>query len=224
MVVDALTAVAYKSDQMSNEKPFEAFAAKLESLVKELDDKMPDAISAQIMVELEAQHKQRIFGEGLNSEGEKIGEYSKKSGYYSKDLFIRKSAFKPGVKAYLSISTEIKINKKTGKVTAGKEVRHVNKDKMKTMYLQGGYSEFRDIQGRQTEFVNIKFSGSAERGIGIVKVGDAVLYGTRDLKESKKLLGNVERFGDFLSLSKEEQLFINTEIADVASQIANGKS
>lgn len=175
---------------MSNE--FDEFAVMLDGVVKQLDSQMPDIISVVVMTELQAQHKQRIFGDGLNSEGQKIGEYSNKEGYYSKELFIRKSAFKQQGK-----------NKK-GKFENGKD--------RKTMYLQGGYTEFRDIQGRQTEYVDIKFSGSAERGLNVVKSGDAVLYGTTDLKESKKLLGNCERFGDFLSLTTNEQEFIKIEL------------
>jgi len=175
---------------MSNE--FDEFAVMIEGVVKQLDSQMPDIISVVVMTELQAQHKQRIFGEGLNSEGQKIGKYGNKEGYYSKELFIRKSAFKQQGK-----------NKK-GKFENGKD--------RKTMYLQGGYTEFRDIQGRQTEYVDIKFSGSAERGLNVVKSGDAVLYGTTDLKESKKLLGNCERFGDFLSLTTNEQEFIKIEL------------
>lgn len=183
---------------MSND--FNTFALKLEELVKNLDSEMPDLISTVVMVELEAKHKQRIFSEGLNSDGEKIGEYSKESGYYSKEIFIRKGAFKQQGKD------------KKGKFKNGKE--------RKSMFLPGGYTEFRDIQGRQTEFVNIKFSGSAERGIGIVKLGSSTLYGTRDLKESKKLEGNVKRFGDFLSLTLDEKEFIKNEIKDQAIIVA----
>jgi hypothetical protein len=84
------------------------------------------------------------------------------------------------------------------------------------MYLAEGYTELRDIQGRQTEFVNAKVTGGAERSVGIVKFGEAVLYGVRDLLESKKLHGLIERFGDFLSLSVAEQEFTKEEIKNQA--------
>lgn len=186
---------------MAADNPFESFALKMEHMAAELDDKMPDVIATSIMVELEAQHKQRIFGEGRKSDGSKIGEYSKKPTYYSKEVFIRKAAFKA------------KGKKDRGNFKNGNE--------RKTMYLPGGYTELRDIQGRQTEFVDQKYSGSQERSIGIVKLGTAVLYGMRDLIESKKLEGNIKRFGDFISLSPAEKEFLKTEIPQQATLITN---
>jgi hypothetical protein len=181
---------------MSNDNPFETFALKLQEMAQVLDNTMPDLISTAVMVELEAKHKQRIFAEGKNSEGEQIGEYSKKPAYYTKQAFVRTSAFKPQGK------------ENRGKFKNGKE--------RKSMYLAEGYTELRDIQGRQTEFVNAKVTGGAERSVGIVKFGEAVLYGVRDLLESKKLHGLIERFGDFLSLSVAEQEFTKEEIKNQA--------
>lgn len=189
---------------MSNH-PFEAFAVMLEDLATKLDETMPDVISTAVMVELEAKHKQRIFAEGLNSDGSKIGEYSQAPTYYPKEVFIRKGAFKA------------KGKKNSGDFKNGKQ--------RKSMFLAGGYSELRSIQGRQTDFVDIKYSGSAERSIGIVKLGESVLYGVRDLTESKKLHGQIERFGDFLDLSETEKEFIKEEITTQAIIVAknNGK-
>lgn len=165
-------------------------------MAKVLDNTMPDLISTAVMVELEAKHKQRIFGEGKNSEGGQIGEYSKKAGYYAKNKFVRTGAFTPQGK-------ERKGNFKNGK-------------ERKTMYLAEGYSELRDIQGRQTEYVDVKVNGSLERSIGIVKISDAVLYGVRDAYESKKLEGLNEQFGDFASLSNAEKEFTKEEITNQA--------
>lgn len=183
---------------------FTEFSLTLQNLSNELDNKMPDVISAVIMVELEAKHKKRIFDDGLNSEGVKIGEYSTKPAYFSKDEFIRKNAFKG-----------------KGKPNGTKK----KSEDRKSMYLQGGYSEFRDIQGRQNKFVNLKFSGSAERSIGIEKFADSTLYGVRDLVESKKLNGLISRLSDFLSLNESEQEFVKDEIKDQAIIIVkeNGK-
>lgn len=210
---------------MSNE--FEEFAVMLEGVVKQLDSQMPDIISVSVMVELQAQHKQRIFGDGLNSEGQKIGEYNDDPNYYAKELFIRKGAFKEQGKDDVGVDKDGKKKKRleftivdsySGKK---KNIAYVKKTGLnrKTMYLPGGYKEFRDIQGRQTEYVDIKFSGSAERGLNVVKSGNATLYGTTDLKESKKLLGNSERFGDFLSLTTNEQEFIKLELQNETKQI-----
>lgn len=70
---------------------------------------------------------QRIFTENKDSNGNALGELSKTPIYVSKDKFVRKSAFKAqGING---------LPKRGAK-------------KPKTMYLAGGYDEFKKIQGR----------------------------------------------------------------------------
>lgn len=209
---------------MAADNPFESFALKMEHMAAELDAKMPDVIATSIMVELEAQHKQRIFGEGRKSDGSKIGEYSKKSGYYSKKKFVRKGAFKPQGKDDVGVDENGKkkarltyqvVDSYSGKKKTIAYVKSTEKNR-KTMYLAEGYSEFRDIQGRQTDHVDWKLTGSLERSIGVVKLADAVLYGVRDAEESKKLEGLTERYGDVASLSESEKELTKQEITNQA--------
>jgi len=176
---------------------FQALNIRLQDMAKSLDNLMPDIIAQQVMIELMADHKDRIFGKGINSDGQPIGEYSKKPGYFSKDQFIRQAAFKP----------------------LGKP----NKDRQRrtntTMFIQGGYSEFRDIQGRQTEHINLKFSGSLERNINVGKTGNAVMYGTTDADESEKFDGLESRFNAF-ELTESEKQFVKDEITNQAIIVA----
>ena len=169
---------------------FELLSQRLTEVAAQLDSKMPDLIATTVMVELSAQHKKRIFGDGLNSEGQKIGDYSQTPGYYNKDKFIRKAAFKPVGKP-----------DKNGKVRTGN----------RTMFIATGYAGFRDIQGRETDHINLKFSGSLENNLQVAKVGDSAIYGTTDTNESKKFESLQERFGAF-ELSQSEKDFIETEI------------
>ena len=126
-----------------------------------------------------------------------MGGYSTKPSYYSKEEFVRKSAFKP-----------------QGKPTKDGKVR-----KGKTMFLAGGYSEFRDIQGRKTDHKNLKLTGSLEAGINVVKNENAALYGTTSPLESAKFEGLEEQYGVF-GLTIGEQQFLKDEITDQAVVIA----
>ena len=166
---------------------------RLESLAKHLDSVMPDIIAIQTMNEVMAEHKDRIFGKGLATDGSEIGEYSKKPAYFSKDEFIRKAAFTPQGK------------EKKGPFKNGKE--------RKSMFLTNGYSEFRGIQGRRNDKKNYKFSGDLERSLNVVKIGETVFYGTTNQGASDKYHGLTEQSGKEvfpLSLAERNQLIEST--------------
>lgn len=166
---------------------------RLESLAKHLDSAMPDIIAIQTMTEVMAEHKNRIFGKGLATDGSDIGNYSTTSAYFSKTDFIRKSAFKPQGK------------KNKGEFKNGNE--------RKSMFLTNGYSEFRAIQGRRNDKKNYKFSGDLERSLNVVKIGNVVFYGTTNKEGSDKYNGLTEQSGKEvfpLSLEEKTQLIEST--------------
>jgi hypothetical protein len=173
---------------------FELLSERLQEIASNLDAKMPDIIATQSMVELEAEWKDRVFAEGKNSDGQNIGTYSTKPEYFSKSKFIRKAAFKP--------------IGKTGKKTKS------------TMFLVGGYNQFRDIQGRETSNVNLKFSGSMESAFRVYKFGSEVLFGNADEFEHKKVEGNTDRFGEWSGLTEREKEFLKESIIKEAIIVA----
>lgn len=169
----------------------------LTRVAKDLDSKMPSLIATTAMVELEAVWKERIFDRGEKTDGTPIGNYSTQPSYFSKDSFIRKSSFKP--------------IGKTGKKTKS------------TMFLQGGYSEFRDIQGRETDRINLKFSGSEERAFRVYKFGNEVVFGNADEIENRKIEGQEQKIGGIFELSNSEQQFLNERILHQSIIVSNGK-
>jgi len=174
---------------------FEAFEARINNIGNALDKLLPDTISVAIMQELESKYKNRIFDNGLKADGSKIGEYSTEPTYFSSSTFVRKAAFKP-----------------LGKPNAeGKQKRN-----KKTMFLQGGYSEFRGIQGRENQFINLKLSGSEERAFKTMKFGNSTLFGNTDQHESDKIQGQQDRFDGIFELSEDEKKFIREEITKQA--------
>lgn len=199
-IVDVLNVAVFKSNQIFK-MSFESVNIRLQEIAKNLDAQMPSVITAAIMTELSAMHKKRIFSDGISTDGSPIGEYSQTPGYFSKDKFIRKAAFK-GV----------------GKPSSEGKRRTGNK----TMFLAKGYSEFRDIQGRKTDKKTLKFSGSLERNIDVLKLGNSTLYGTTDSLESDKFQGLEEDYAVF-GLSINEREFLKDEITDQAIIVAKKK-
>jgi len=175
----------------------EALSIHLQDIARQLDEQMPEVGVVQAMTELEAEWKDRVFGRGENSDGGDIGQYSTKPAYYTKAAFIRTGAFKP-----------------KGKNNGGPTFE--NGAQRKSMYLPGGYSELRSIQGRSTEVVNLKYGGSLERAFRVYKFGSEVLFGNADAVEHKKVIGNEERFGDWASLQESEKEYLRTQLADQA--------
>ena len=196
---------------------FSDLSNRLTELSMQLDTKMPDVLAVTVMGELMAIHKKRIFDDGLNTKGESLGEYSTEEAYFSKDEFVRKAAFKPqGKDPKKQLKTTLfDIGTKKKRTVQIKK----NFTERKTMFLAKGYSEFRDIQGRKTDHVNLKLSGSLEAGINVVKNENAALYGTTSPYESEKFQGLEDRYGVF-GLTPTEQQFLKDEITDQAIVIA----
>lgn len=145
-----------------------------DKLVKEAQERVLIAAATAMKAEMQ----DRIFNRGEDINGGKIGNYSEKASYFTKDQFVRKSAFKPqGQNGFKGERVVYDKKSKTGKVV---------KKVPKSMYLPDGYKEFRDIQGRKTDTKNYKLTGSLEKSIQVVKKGNEILIAITDGDESKK--------------------------------------
>lgn len=180
---------------------FSDLTSHLQDIARRLDEQMPDVGVVQAMTELEAEWKDRVFGRGEASDGGPIGEYSTKPAYYTRAAFIRTAAFKP-----------------KGKNGGGSTF--ANGAARKSMYLPGGYSELRSIQGRSTEVVNLKYGGSLERAFRVYKFGGESLLGNADEAEHRKVLGNEDRFGDWASLTEGEKQYLRDQLLEKSIIVA----
>lgn len=135
-----------------------------------------------------AQYKRRIFVDGLASDGSKIGQYSTKQFYQN-----------PNKLTGVSIGGVSPLGK-NGLDT------FKNGKKKKTRYLSNGYKELRELTGRQSDFVDLNFSGSTEGSIQVGASGDAVVIGFINDKAVEIMQGNEERFGkEIIAVSDEER-------------------
>lgn len=152
---------------------------ELPTLLQEIQDRLINEISGAAMThganELIGEMRTRIFSKGINSDGGQIGNsYSETPIYVPKEVFIRKGSF----------------------TAKGKENKGIfkNGNERKTMHLEHGYKELREIQGRQTAFVDWRYSGSLEKSIEAVREDDKhILVAITDGLESTKRKGLEEK-------------------------------
>ena len=138
-----------------------------------------------------SQFKRRIFNDGEAASGAKIGNYSTKPAGFSRRQFVKKSTFIGG------------------------------SDGGDTMQFKGGYKEFRQLQGRQTAFVDLRLSGSLENSIQLVKDGEnAILIAITNEAEAKKARENEKRFSKVIfSLSESEKKTFNEALLSGAEKV-----
>lgn len=141
-----------------------------------------------------ANTKNRIINEGKATDGSRIGNYSTRPLYASKKSFVKKGAFKPQGKTGVA------------KFSNGKA--------RKSMYLPGGYAQFRQIQGREAGFVNAELSGDLMLSyVSAPQQNADIVQGLNTELSVRKRAGLERRFKPFLASTKDEIQDFNKECA-----------
>jgi hypothetical protein len=130
--------------------------------------------------ELIAETKNRVVIDGKSSTGNKIGNYSRKEGYYGREDFTNRGSFQG-------------VGKNGGKPR-------------KTMYLQQGYYQLRGIQGKENAFVNMDYSGDTRNRYQFNVSGNRVIFGMTTAKSALIREGNDKKFGVNIWASTRQQL------------------
>lgn len=166
--------------------------------------------------------KQRIAGEGRNSNDQPIGNYSTTPLYATRDEFAKPGAFKAGGKTGKLIPTfqakaATKLNigykfiplLKTRKAPYKHYTVVTDQNKPHTsMYLQDGYKELRDIQGLRTDVMNFQYRGDLLNSYQMAQVAQEVLLGITDEFNADKRHGLEDRFGNvFYATPKERETY-----------------
>lgn len=128
----------------------------------------------------------RIFEKGLNSEGRKIGSYSTKVMLATKSQFPKGAAFKPSL-----------IKQKNGK-SRPLFLKFPKASKaVPVMVIEGGYKEFRAINGRQNSFVDLTLYGNLKRDtLKTAKLNQhQFITGPFGNESQKKLSGLQRKYG-----------------------------
>lgn len=141
--------------------------------------------------------KERVINEGVNAEGQKYAPYSTR----------------PTLTNCSALTTSA-CSRVAGSKAKRKELSWVTLErggkKVKLFVLPGGYKQFREIHGRQTDHVSFLFNGRMWSNIGIVSNQSdhqrgTVIIAAKTEEDARKLEGNTKRKGDILDLSITEQ-------------------
>ena len=141
----------------------------------------------------------RIINTGINAEGENFPPYSTKSMY----------AWCGNMTVSACAKAQVRYKRKRPKGST---------EPLRSFLLKNGYEEYRELHGRQTEFVDFMFKGDMWADITLTtsesehKKGKATVT-AKSPDQYKKLEGNVARKGQILDLNDEEIKTI-TEIID----------
>lgn len=148
---------------------FEELPEQLDSLREKLIREMQERVLFAAAIEMKGEMIDRIFNKGKMNDGASIGKYKEYETYVPKEKFVRTGAF-------------VKRGKENeGDFQNGKE--------RKTMFFKDGWGGVRAAQGRQKEYKDFRYSGSLERSIQVVRIGDIIVVAITDSFESKKRQG-----------------------------------
>lgn len=168
----------------------EQYAQKIKELIEKSRSKAISNIMVSPANRLLATVKNRIIIQGENTAGNQIGQYSTKPMYASKKQFDKKRAFKPIKKKY--VSTDAKAPKT---VKGRKVLGTIYTETGKTMYLQQGYKELRQIQDKPVDKVNLQYRGDLLLSYQQDVIGEGVIVqGLNKESEKKKRQGLEKRF------------------------------
>lgn len=183
----------------------EQYQDKLRELARQGSEKAIERVVVPAANELLANIKNRIIRDGQNSAGQKIGNYSTKPAYFEKEQFIQKGKFK-GIG-------------KTGQTKYASGAMH------KSMYLPQGYKQLRDIQGRQTQFINEFYTGDTMLAYQMQPKDKEVLLGLTTERAAKIRHGQEAKRGRIFSATEEEIKEYNENVskhsADLLTSIFN---
>lgn len=163
---------------------------RLRQLATTASQRIAEAAVVPAGMRMLATIKNRIAQKGEATDGAEIGQYSTTPGYYSKEQFVKKGAFKP-----------------KGKAGSGR-----NPSPRKTMYLEQGYRELRSIQGRRVDKININYTGDLLASYQYQKTAQALLLGLNNASQVPKREGLEKRFGAIFYAQREELDVYNKEV------------
>lgn len=202
---------------------------KLNRKLKELESDKALRIAVIAVNEL---RQKRIFEDGKNSSDKKIGTYSTKPMLATKSQFDKKSAFKQSkveetrlLRNKKGIPTPNKRGDTKKIINAPLWIKFPKASKaVPVMELEGGYKEFRGIQGKEPRFVNLRYSGELRNdlGTGLLKK-DNNLYQVvlkKDI-DVKKIGGLEKKYGEVLKHTPFERKRFNEIVQFEINKIIN---
>ncbi len=171
-----------------------------------------------------AQMKNRIQERGQNSNEGQLGKYSTKPLYATRNQFFNAGAFRATGKPSTLRSKPQKIFTKDipkGANVLGGSVRKSDNSK-KTMYLPFGYKQLRDIQGLQTSYIDLTYSGKTMQDFQAAEIPEGMDIGFTSVRSAVVMDKIEHHFGRVSTPSANEmQAYENRVIEGVAVYLSN---
>ena len=158
-----------------------------------------------VATKVHADMSERIFDNGINGDGNKIGEYSTEPAYYSKKQFKKTSAFKPRGKH----SNDLKL--KDGRPR-------------KSMFIADGYHGLKGVQGYKNDTVNLTYSSTLRNNFdaGLTEDEGKVIV-RLNAANADKMGWMVNKYGKAtFKHTKEGKQFFRDEITKRLIKVRNG--
>ncbi len=168
-------------------------------MTKTIGDMEKDRSKMMVYIGTEARKLifERVHDTGVDAKGQKYAPYSTRPMLTNCSTMI------------LSACSKV-----AGSKEKRKELKWVTVRGHKLFELPGGYKEFRQLHGRQTDHVDFSFTGKMWNNINLISSTNehqqgVVIIGARTDEEKKKLEGNTKRKGDILDLSNKELTYLS---------------
>jgi hypothetical protein len=171
----------------------EEYNKNLNGVVRDLQSGAHAEVMVKMAVNALTMIKKRVQETGTDAKGTKYKPYSTKSTLVGCKTFIQKS----------TCATLL------GSKAKRKDLEWRTIGGHRLAVLPGGYKKIRELQGRQTAFVDFSVTNAMWNDINIIskqndhQKGIAIIGAKQDI-EKKKLAGNTKRRGDILDLSEKE--------------------
>lgn len=189
------------------------YGKNLQNLVNSLSGDLTEQMIVPPASRLLGNIKNRVQRDGKNSQGQNIGQYSEKAMYANRKQFKKTGAFK--AQGQNGFKGEKVVTKGKGK----NKTYSISKSTPKSMYLQHGYKQLRDIQGMPTDIVNFTYRGDLLLDYKMVASNQKVLLGLSSEKQVKKRKGLEAKFGEVLPAMKSEIREYVEEVNEIHTEL-----
>lgn len=168
-----------------------SFPEKIDQMMYTLQSEFAKAEEVAIRTML-AYYIQRVFNNGLASDGGKIGDYS------TKPMFTGSKNFRTAGKAD-AFFDEDDVEFRTIKTKKGQKALAL---------VKGGYKEFRELNGLRSDTVDLQFSGSLFESIIVGTYGDNFVLGFNNVEKAKIAAHLEAKYGKKIFYPTKEEIDI----------------
>jgi hypothetical protein len=207
-----------------------------EQYISNLDRKLSDLDKPDLILSAAAathnMQLTRIFDTGVKASGQ-IGAYATKPMYADQKEFSNTGSFQPTGKPVIRISKGVlplkrrSLDSHTPRPSATPLQRgntgpgqFKNGKARRSMYLQNGYQQLKSVQGLESSFVDLTYTGDLRNDLteNLVATESGFTSGVSSETNAQKIAGLMTKYGDDLfDLTEDEKQFFKTTVKQLVN-------